>query len=195
MQFRLDVIESTPPGWIAAVLADFDSFLQDHANCERKVSSMALSFVAKYPDRTEIINDLIETGIEELEHFRDVYKVMAARGIKLVHEIDKDIYMEQLLGACRNGRDERFIDRLVIASIVECRGAERFKIVYENLHDDLSLKEFYHRLWASEAKHSETYIQMALKYFDEKSVYKRVHELNEIESKIMLNLPFRAALH
>jgi len=195
MQFRLDIIEPTPAGWIKAVMADFNAFLQDHANCERKVSSMALSFVAKYPDRTEIISALIETGIEELEHFRDVYKVMHERGIQLVHEIEKDVYMEQLLAACRNGRDERFVDRLVIASIVECRGAERFKLVYENLHEDIALKEFYHRLWASEAKHAEVYITLALKYFDSASVYKRVNELNAMESKIMLQLPFRAALH
>ncbi len=195
MQFRLDIIAPTPQGWIDAVMADFNSFLQDHANCERKVSSMALSFVAKYPDRTDIINELIETAIEELEHFRDVYKVMEARGLQLVHEIDKDIYMEQLLAVCRTGRDERFVDRLIIASIVECRGAERFKLVFENLNKEPSLKEFYHRLWASEAKHSEVYIQLALKYFDTNAVYKRVNELNEIESKIMLGLPFRAALH
>ena len=74
MKKRVDVLVPSPDGWIKAVLNDFDSFLQDHADCERKASAMALSLVAKYPDRTLIINDLIETSIEELEHFKDVYK-------------------------------------------------------------------------------------------------------------------------
>ena len=68
------------PEWVAAVMEDFDAFLQDHANCERKASAMAMSFVAKFPDRVEIIPELIETAIEELEHFQSVYEIMKERG-------------------------------------------------------------------------------------------------------------------
>ena len=57
-------------------MANFDAFLQDHADCERKASSMAMSFVAKCPDRTEIIPELIDTALEELEHFKSVYTLM-----------------------------------------------------------------------------------------------------------------------
>ena len=71
-----------PPSseWLATVLDDFNAFLQDHADCERKASAMAMSFVAKYPERHEIIPELIETGIEELEHFQQVYTFMQQRG-------------------------------------------------------------------------------------------------------------------
>ncbi|MEL7196633.1 MAG: tRNA isopentenyl-2-thiomethyl-A-37 hydroxylase MiaE [Bacteroidota bacterium] len=76
MQFRINLACESKPEWITAVMADFDAFLMDHADCERKASAMALSFVAKYPDRVEILPDLIDTAVEELEHFRSVYKIM-----------------------------------------------------------------------------------------------------------------------
>lgn len=194
MKFRLDIAEPTPKEWIDHVLADFPAFLQDHANNERKVSSVAMSFVAKYPDRAEIIDSLIETALEELEHFREVYQLMYKRGIKLLHEIEEDCYMKELVSLARNGRDERFLDRLIIASLVECRGAERFKIVYEHI-SDLELKNFYHKLWASEAKHSEIYIKMAMNYFSESIVYSRLKTLCLAEAKIMLKQPLTSKMH
>ena len=129
MKFRIDLKVESRKEWIKAVMGDFNSFLADHADCERKASSMMMSFVAKYPDRIEIIPLLIETAVEEMEHFRDVYGIMDSRGIKLNHEIQKDHYVGYLLGKCRNGREERFLDRLLIASVVESRGAERFRLV------------------------------------------------------------------
>lgn len=194
MKFRIDLSAPSKEDWIEAVMNDFDTFLQDHADCERKASGMALSLVAKYPNRTEIIPELIETSIEELEHFRDVYEIMQKRGVNLNHEIPKDMYIQQLLKICRDGRNERFMDRLLLASLVETRGAERFKLVYEALKDE-TLKDFYHRLWASEAKHGEVFVKMALNYFEETPVYDRLEEMKAQEAIILDNLPIRAALH
>lgn len=194
MQFRIELTVETKKEWIDAVLGDFNAFLQDHADCERKASAMALSFVAKYPNRLEIIPELIATSIEELEHFRDVYEILESRGIQLTHEIPQDIYMKQLIAICRDGREDRFMDRLLLASLVETRGAERFRIVYENL-EDKELKEFYRRLWASEARHGEVFVKMALNYFEESLVYDRLGEMKKMEGKILDQLPIRAALH
>ncbi len=194
MKLSIDLVTESSPEWLETVMADFDSFLQDHADCERKASAMALSFVAKYPDRTEILPDLIDTAVEEMEHFRDVYKVMESRGIKLNHEIPKDMYVKQLLGYCRSGREERFLDRLLLASIIECRGAERFKLVADAL-DEGPIKEFYKGLWTSEAKHGNIFVEMALNYFDKEDTYKRLEELNIIESKVLTSLPIKSTLH
>jgi tRNA-(ms[2]io[6]A)-hydroxylase len=194
MQFRIELDIDTKKEWVDAVLADFDAFLQDHADCERKASAMALSFVAKYPNRLEILPELIETSVEELEHFRDVYNLMEKRGILLSHEIPQDVYMKKLLEICRSGREERFMDRLLLASLVETRGAERFKLVYEAL-DDPELKEFYRKLWASEAKHGEIFVKMALNYFNESEVYSRLDEMKKQEGIIISELPIRPALH
>ena len=194
MKLSLELATASSQAWIDTVMEDFDSFLQDHANCERKASAMAMSFVAKYPDRQEIIPELIATGIEELEHFQMVYEVMQARNVQLPHEIGQDMYIKKLLDICKSGREERFLDRLLVASIVECRGAERFRLVYENV-DDSDLKKFYHMLWASEAKHGNIFVGMALNYFNEADVYNRLEELNNDEGKIIQSLPLKAALH
>ncbi len=180
--------------WLDAVMADFDTFLQDHANCERKASAMAMSFVAKFPDRLAILPKLIETAVEELEHFQQVYTIMAERGVRLPHEIEQDAYVNNLLKTCRSGRTERFLDRLLLASIVECRGAERFRMVYEALPPG-DLKDFYHRLWASEAKHGNLFVELALQYFDEAVVYARLEQMAIEEARVLQQLPIRAALH
>ena len=195
MKLSLDLAAATPPEWVQAVLADFPSFLQDHADCERKASAMAMSFVAKYPDRVEIIPELIETGVEELEHFRRVYAQMAKRGIRLAKEMTQDPYIKALIDLCRTDPLNRFLDRLLIASIIECRGAERFRLVCAALEGDPELRDFYHELWVSEAKHGNIFVKMALQYFPQDAVYLRLGELNGAEGKIIQGLKPRAALH
>lgn len=194
MKLNLDVAIASKQEWLDAVMSDFDSFLQDHADCERKASAMAMSFVAKYPDRTEIIPELIETGIEELEHFQQVYEIMQARGIQLNHQISEDLYVKRLIKQCHSGRLERFMDRLLIASIVETRGAERFRMVAENLNDP-ELQKFYKMLWTSEAKHGHIFVKMALHYFPEDEVYKRLEWWVQRESEVIEGLEIKAALH
>ncbi|MEO0473597.1 MAG: tRNA-(ms[2]io[6]A)-hydroxylase [Bacteroidota bacterium] len=194
MKLSADLVVASPQAWIGAVLDDFDTFLQDHANCERKASAMAMSFVAKYPDRVEIIPELIETAVEELEHFQQVYAIMEKRGVRLPASMDQDLYIKDLLSHCRSGREERFIDRMLLASVVECRGAERFRMVYENLEPG-ELKTFYHHLWASEAKHGHIFVKMLFHYFEQAPIYKRLDEMVAIEADILHALPIRPALH
>jgi len=194
MQFRVELEVSSSSKWVEAVMNDFDIFLKDHADCERKASSMAMSFVAKFPDRVEIIPDLIATAVEELEHFQSVYQIMEKKGLRLTHELKQDMYVKQLIEICRSGREERFMDRLLLASLVETRGAERFRLIYEAL-DEGELKKFYQQLWASEAKHGETFVKMGLIYFDEQAVYDRLKQMALKEASILNNLPIQPALH
>jgi len=190
----IDVKVASSQDWVDTVLADFPSFLRDHADCERKASGMASSFVAKYPDRVDIIPDLIDIAIEEMEHFKQVYDVMAAQGISLNHEIQKDVYVNRLMKLARDGREERFLDKLLLASVLECRGAERFKLIADAL-EDVELKRFYKALWTSEAKHGHVFVAFAIEYFDETEVYKRLEELMTEEANIIQQTPERAALH
>lgn len=194
MKLNLDIKVASSKEWLAAVLNDFNIFLQDHADCERKASAMAMSFVAKYPDRKEIIPELIETALEELEHFQEVYAIMESRHISLPSGMAKDPYLQALLPFCRSDRDNRFLDRLLIASIAETRGAERFRLIAENLQDE-TLAKFYKKLWTSEAKHGHIFIKMSLHYFAEDQVYPRLEELLVKESEIISQLEIRPALH
>ncbi|HNT19289.1 MAG TPA: tRNA-(ms[2]io[6]A)-hydroxylase [Saprospiraceae bacterium] len=194
MKLSLDIAEASPPGWIKAVMDDFDAFLRDHADCERKASAMALSMVAKYPDRTAILPDLIDTALEELEHFKLVYQIMEMRGVQLPASMPEDPYIRALMALMKTPVLPRFLDRLLVASLVEMRGAERFRLVEEALEDP-ELKRFYKMLWTSEAKHGNIYVKMALQYFDEKEVYDRLRWWIEQEGRIIASLPLRAALH
>src|SRR5438477_5580828 len=185
MKYSIELAAATRPEWVKAVLSNFPAFLQDHADCERKASAMAMSFVAKYPDRVEILPELIATGIEELEHFQKVYAHMQKRGIRLAKEMTEDLYIKSLLSLCHSDPLRRFLDRLLLASIIECRGAERFRLVWEAIEDDPELKEFYHQLWTSEARHGNIFVTMALRYFPSEVVNPRLHELNAAEGRVM----------
>lgn len=153
-----------------------------------------MSLVAKYPNRVQIIPELIETAVEELEHFQEVYKIMESKGIQLAHSIHEDLYIKALMKAQHDGLEERFLDRLLIASVVETRGAERFKLVADHMEDP-DLYKFYKMLWTSEAKHGHIYVKMALNYFPQDKVYKRLEWWVEKESEIISQLPLRPALH
>ena len=180
--------------WLDTVLSDFDAFLQDHADCERKASAMAMSFVAKFPDRVEIIPELIETAIEELEHFQQVYQLLRQRGKQLRHSIGEDPYAKALVSQCHSGKRERFLDRLLIASVMETRGAERFKMISDAQEDPVMFR-FYKDLWTSEAKHGHLFVKMALYYFSKDEVYDRLDWWLDREAEVIENLTIRPALH
>lgn len=189
----IDLLSTTDPAWVQVILANFDAFLADHANCERKASSLAMSLVMRYPDRPKIIPALIALAQEELEHFADVYQLMAVRGINLAKD-EPDPYVNQLGKLMRHGRDDRFLDQLLVASVIECRGAERFRLIAEALEDP-QLKRFYRTLCGAEAKHGHIFVEMALHYFSEDNIYPRLHQIAEQEAEIVANLDWRPSLH
>lgn len=189
----IDLLVSTHPDWVQVVLADFDAFIQDHANCERKASALAMSLVVKHPDRARIVPTLIALAQEELEHFRQVYALMVARGLPLVKDT-QDPYVNQLVACMRHGREPRFLDRLLVSSLIECRGAERFGIIAAALQD-ADLRQFYTSLWKAETKHGHQFVDMALSYVDPDTVGARLRELAEREAEIVQNLAWRASLH
>lgn len=189
----VDLQSKTDPAWVNVILENFDEFLQDHANCERKASALAMSLVVKYPDRDRIIPDLITLAREELEHFAQVYELMQQRGLALTKDI-QDPYVNLLLNEMRSGREERFLDRMLISSIIECRGAERFKIISQALEDP-ALKIFYRELWAAEAKHGHQFVDFVLRYENAETVYSRLDEIARREAQIIESLTWRASLH
>jgi tRNA-(ms[2]io[6]A)-hydroxylase len=189
----IDLLCATPDAWIETVLGNFDLFLADHANCERKASALAMSLIVRYPDRTTIIPQLIDLAQEELEHFEQTYQLMAQRGLTLQKD-SQDPYVNELLKVARHGRDERFIDRMLISSVVESRGAERFGLVAE-AHDDPEIREFYTELRNGELKHAHVFVHLLLQEVDADLVYPRLEELMKIEAEIVSKLDIRPALH
>jgi tRNA-(ms[2]io[6]A)-hydroxylase len=179
--------------WLRVVLDGFDAFLLDHAACERKASANALSLVAHYPDRLELVSEMIQLAREELDHFSQVYELIAARGLQLVPD-RKDAYLRELRRLIRNGRDHYFLDRLLVAGITEARGCERFGRIAGALRDE-KLARFYSDLSGSEARHADLFVRIANRYFEPEAVSQRLESLLIDEAKIVAELPLIAALH
>ena len=183
----------TPPAWLPCVLADFDAFLLDHAAAERKASAVALSLITHYPDRRELVAAMMDLAREELEHFYQVYRRVEARGLVLGSD-GKDPYVGALRRQIRSGRDDYFLDRLLVGGIVEARGCERFGLVAEAL-DDPALGSFYHQIAASEARHDALFVALAKTYFPSSDVDDRLAALLRDEAEIVRGLAIRPALH
>ena len=184
---------ATPPSWTEAVLEDFDNFLLDHASCEKKASGMAINLLSHYPDRTELVKAMTDLAIEELNHFREVTKLIHKRNLVLGTD-SKDPYINQFRKAIRRGSDEYMLDQLLIASIVEARGAERFGLIGDALENG-PLKEFYIAIHKSEKRHQDLFIELAKQYLPIADVEQRLEELLNIEADLVEKLPDRAALH
>ena len=183
----------TPAGWIETVLKDFDSFLLDHASCERKASATAMTLALHYPDRRELVRAMIELAQEELSHFARVYDRIAERGLILGAD-SKDPYVGRLAREFRQGSDAYFLDRLLISGIVEARGCERFGLVAQALPEG-PMKDFYRDLASSEARHRGLFLRLAGIYFSEETIAPRLGELLEVEGRLIAELPLRAAVH
>jgi len=184
---------ATPADWTAAVLADFDSFLQDHAAAEKKASGMAMSMVSHYPDRFDLVAAMADLAIEELTHYREVVKWLHKRGLSTAAD-RKDPYVLGFRESLRQGSDTYLLDRLLIASIIEARGAERFALVAAALEES-ALKQFYQSIARSEERHYILFLELAGKYLPQQDIDARWDELLDIEAGLVANLPIRAALH
>ena len=183
----------TPQAWTDAVMADFTAFLQDHAAAEKKASGMAMKMLSHYPARPKLTKAMIDLAIEELIHFKQVLKLLHARNSPLEKD-HKDPYINQLRGHFRKGTDEYFMDRLLIAGVIEARGYEKFSLVAEALEPGKD-RELYVAIAKSEAKHKDLFVELAYEYFDKAEVDIRLEELLIAEAKICQGLPYRAALH
>jgi tRNA-(ms[2]io[6]A)-hydroxylase len=183
----------TSPEWLTVVLSDFDHFLIDHALCERKASALAMSLVAHYPDKTELVTAMVALAIEELEHFRQVFELIKERKLLLIAD-GKDDYVNRLRSLIRKPSDEYFLDRLLIASIIEGRGTERFELVAKGLTDP-KLQGFYMEFWRAEARHHGLFLRLAKIYYPALEVDRRYEYLLAEEAKIITSLPLRAAVH
>lgn len=189
----LNLKSKTSKEWVEKVLADFDAFLIDHAACERKVSAANMQFVVRYPDRTPMLDTMIKMAVEELDHFHKVYQLMEKRNLKILPDT-KDEYINLILKNVRETREEKFLDRLLVSSVVEARGCERMALVAEAVEDQ-EIKDFYTELVKCEARHHSQFIIFAKMFFDEELVKKRLEDFLTYEAEAIAKVPVRAALY
>ncbi|MEZ5595889.1 MAG: tRNA isopentenyl-2-thiomethyl-A-37 hydroxylase MiaE [Pseudomonadales bacterium] len=187
---------TSPDRWLQAVLADFPAFLSDHASCEKKASGMALNVAAHYPDQPLLVRTMADLAVEELSHYREVIRVMLEHGLVAGADV-RDPYVKAMQALIRQGPGRYLLDRLLVAALIERRGAERFARIAAALPGTpwASLQGFYSALATSEQRHWEQFSQLAERVCGGAEVAPRLHELAAHENAIMLALLPRAALH
>ena len=193
IQLNLPLRSESPQGWVETVNNDLDSFLLDHAACERKASALAMSLVVRFSDRKALIEPMICVAKEELAHFHEVYRILSKRGLTMGAD-EKDPYVQKLRKVIRHGREEHFLDSLLVSGVIEARGCERFCRLGLELAD-LELRPYYERLGKEEAGHFTVFTKVAKQYFSNDLVQSRLDEILDIESEVMHSVPLRAAVH
>lgn len=183
----------TDSRWLEVVLADVDALLADHAYCEKKAAASAMSLIGRYPDDAFLVPKMVELAREELEHFDRIYGILVARGAKL-GSIDKDPYVQELLPLARKNGVEALIDRLLIASLIEARSAERFFLLAEHL-PDAELRALYRELAETESGHHTIFVNLAFHYAPREAIKARLAELSAQEAAIVEKLPIAARMH
>lgn len=179
--------------WIDHAVAHFDEVLVDHAHCEKKAAANALSMLQTYPDVPGLPALMARLAREECAHLAKVLALMEKRKLVLGRD-GGDPYAQGLIELMRHGSDERRLDRLLVAAIIEKRSEERLRLLAENLEDP-ALKKFYAELAKSEDGHQALFIRLAKTQGPERKVEARLDELLAGEAKVMKRLPLRAAVH
>lgn len=186
----------TDPNWVNIVERNIGEILTDHAWCEQKAASNAISIVVGYPMHTDLVDTMLSIAKEELTHFEMVHQKIKVRGFVLGFE-RKDSYVNELYKFMRKGysREIVLIDRLLFAAMVEARSCERFKILSENINDG-ELREFYRELMISEANHYTTFLNFARKYGNEyEDVNARWQKWLEHEAEVVKNYGKQETIH
>lgn len=191
--FRLQL--PTDPRWVNIVEKNIEEILTDHAYCEQKAASNAISIVVKFPERSELVKAMLELAQEELEHFKMVHEKLLARGFTLGRE-RKDEYVNLLYDFMRKGgsREDQLLDRLMFAAMIEARSCERFKVLSENISDP-DLSSFYNELMISEANHYTLFLGFARQYFGDAATEKRWQEWLNYEGEIIQQFGNKETIH
>lgn len=178
----------TDPRWVNLVEKSIEDILTDHAYCEQKAASTCIGLIQLYPDKKYLVDRLSPVVTEEWSHFRMVLSELEKRDMNLGYQ-RKDEYVHRLMKFAKKGgsREQRLLDKLLMAALIEARSCERFRLLSEGI-SDLSLREFYRKLMIAEAKHYTMFIDIAKEYTDEEVVKVRWEEWLNYEAEVMKQL-------
>ncbi|MDN3550610.1 tRNA-(ms[2]io[6]A)-hydroxylase [Mucilaginibacter aquaedulcis] len=186
----------TDPLWVKNVVeSNIEELLTDHAFCEQKAASNAITLIVQNPNLSDLVQEMALLVQEEMDHFKRVHDIIIERGYVLGRE-RKDNYVNELRKfiIIGGGREAQLIDRLLFSAMIEARSCERFKVLSENINDT-HLSEFYHELMVSEATHYAMFIRLAKKYAVEIDVDKRWTEFLKYEAEVIQNYGKSETIH
>jgi tRNA-(ms[2]io[6]A)-hydroxylase len=186
----------TDPRWVNIVEKNISEILCDHAFCEQKAASTAISLIVSFPEYNDLIKEMIVLVKEEMSHFKMVHDLILQRGDTLGRD-RKDEYVLKLLKFFPKGgsRNTQLVHRLLYAALIEARSCERFRLLSEEL-EDKKLAEFYRKLMISEANHYTMFLKFARQYGDNlKEVNEKWQDLLVFEANIMKGLSTSESIH
>ena len=185
----------TDPRWANIAEKNIEEILTDHAYCEQKAASTAISLIITYPEKSDLVEAMTALAQEEMSHFKMVHKHILKRGYVLGWE-RKDEYVGRLLSFFpkTSDRELRLVHRLLTAALIEARSCERFKVLSENISDP-ELAEFYRKLMVSEANHYTLFLKFARLYGGTDKVNPKWEDLLAFEADVMKDLGNKELIH
>ncbi|MGB2116171.1 MAG: tRNA-(ms[2]io[6]A)-hydroxylase [Flavobacteriaceae bacterium] len=185
----------TDPRWVNIVEKNIEEILTDHAYCEQKAASTAISLIVSFPEYTDLVLAMTELVNEEMSHFKMVYDKIINYGWVLGRD-RKDEYVLKLHKFFPKGgsRTTQLVHRLLYAALIEARSCERFRLLSENL-EDKNLATFYRKLMISEANHYTMFLGFARQYGIKNEVDKKWKDLLNFEAEIMKALSKKETIH
>ena len=157
-QFTDTLLVPTPERWFNYAASHWQELLVDHANCEKKAASTALSLIFTYPEDMDLTERLSRLAREELRHFEQVQRLMQQLKVPFVR-LSPSRYGESLRKVIHREEPARLLDILLCGALIEARSCERFMGLIPRLSEPLS--GFYAGLAASEARHHQLYLRLA----------------------------------
>lgn len=171
----------TPQAWLDWAMDNQELLLIDHANCEKKAASNAMTLMYRYVSHPDLLTKMSQLAREELLHFEQVVGIMAERGITY-QRIGPARYAGALREHMRTCRDGALIDGLIVGAVVEARSCERFAALVPLLDEQLA--KFYRSLLRSEARHFRDYLTLAQQYASEE-ISERVQFFLSLEKTLI----------
>ncbi len=187
----------TDPRWVNIVEKNISEILTDHAWCEQKAASNAITLITINSEFPDLVTDMLALAKEEIEHFDMVHEIIKKRGLQLGRE-RKDEYVGELAQYMKRSntgsRVSGLVERLLFSAMIEARSCERFKVLSENINDP-ELSVFYRDLMESEAAHYTTFISYARKYGHGIDVEQRWREWLEFEASVIARYGKSETIH
>lgn len=185
----------TDPRWANIAEKNIEDILIDHAYCEQKAASTAISLIVSFPEYEDLVTQMTDLAQEEMSHFKMVHDLIKSKGITMGRD-RKDMYVVELLKFFEKGgsRTNQLIHRLLYAALIEARSCERFRLLSENLTDK-SLRSFYRKLMISEANHYTMFLNLARQYGVRNEVDQKWASLLDYEAEIMRDLSQHDSIH
>lgn len=175
------LLAATPVRWFDVACERWRELLIDHANCEKKAASTALSLIFTYPEDFQLTERLSRLAREELRHFEQVQKLMRELDVTFMR-LSPSRYAEGLRRVLRVKEPQRLLDLLLCGALIEARSCERFVGLAPRLAQPMG--GLYAGLAHSEARHQGLYLRLAQPRAGDADWRARLNEIAEVEAEL-----------